>query len=577
VHRVCFNLIKMKNIVIILCLINCANSSFGQPNLVFDSIASCSKRIWTPTKNVINTFKFNTTNLDNSVNQNQKGYDIQSGSIKKKYILKDANAAFSQGLSETMANNYVLIGQTIDTIGINLHYRLTLTGIDNNYNQLWKKSFGNNKFVYFKEYFASIPLIKKGNFLYSTLFAFDSLNKQPGIFIKFNYSGDTVWQKKYYVQNHEVFLTNLCTSTDNGFFLVGAIQNTTPGYNGHPIVGSYLIKTNANGDTIWTKKIYMPSLDNTQISYAVLQDSITKRIILTGFQSNTSGSYSNLLLLDSLGNKIIQSPCDNTRGSALIDVIKLKDGNYLASGSIRHDETKINNIPTTASFLLKFNINGTILFKKEYDSLVVNNVISKVLEDEDGCIYTGGALTTMQQYNVGANDVSRIMKVDKNGNMLWKEYYDNYTGVGNNSNQDGLSDMKFTQDKKIIFTNYFIAGNTPKPLNYIFFKIDTTYCDINAFDCSSFVGLKENSYSKDRFTLFPNPATNNCQLDFSQIQQYNSVSIEVKNIFGQVIYKTFTNTLPFNLNTSEYSNGLYFVGIKHKGIQLAEQKLIIVK
>ena len=95
-----------------------------------------------------------------------------------------------------------------------------------------------------------MPLIKKGNFLYSAFFAFDSINKQPGVFIKFNFNGDTIWQKKYYVNNDEFFITSVYPGVDNGFLLTGKMQTSTPSYNGHPFSCLYLLKTDANGNKL---------------------------------------------------------------------------------------------------------------------------------------------------------------------------------------------------------------------------------------------------------------------------------------------------------------------------------------
>ena len=545
---------------------------FSAQNSLLNKLPNNSKSIWraTPIKNKDITTSINE---NNTTLMYSKDYITQTNSVFKKYILSKANVAYSNDVIETTPNNYVLIGQTYDTIAMQLHWRLTLTGIDQNYNQVWKKSYGNNNFTYTHEIFNPMRLIKKNNFLYSAFFVFDSTNKQPGVFIKFNFNGDTIWQKKYYVNNDEFYITSVCQSVDNGFFITGAVQTNTPSYNNHPIVATYLLKTDADGNKLWDKRFYKTNLDETQMGYKIIQDTLTKKIIIVGVQDNNT-RFSNIIILDSLGNLITQKGSNGTYGSALVDVIKLKDGNFITVGTTSHPEFLITGTPTSASTLLKFDIAGNILLKKEFDSLVVNNVFYKIVEGRDGDLYTGGQFSTLQQYNMGLNDVSRVAKIDKNGNLVWKKYFDNYT---NNSNQDGLSAMIQSSDGNIVFTNYLNGGNVPRPLNYSFYKTDTTSCDANAIGCYTYVGLKQNELSKQKIKIYPNPATNFCILNFSELSNLKTVILEVKNTLGRIIFKTTTNESDYNLNTTTFNTGLYFISVTQNNQLIAEEKLIILK
>jgi hypothetical protein len=548
---------------------------FNAQNNIFNKIPNNSKSIWqqNTTINEKGLSSFNNDNLSSSISY--RSDLIQTNSVFKKYILKDANVAYSNDLIETTPNNYVLIGQTYDTIGTQLHWRLTLTGIDQNYNQIWKKSYGNNNFSYTHYLFAPIPLIKKGGFLYSILFAQDSNYKQPGIFIKFNFSGDTIWQKKYYVNNDEFFITSLCPSVDNGFLITGAVQTSTPSYNNHPYSCEYLLKTDADGNKLWDKRFYKTNLDETQIGYKVIQDSLTKKIIMVGVQDVGSTQYSNIMILDSLGNLITQKGSNGSFGSALLDIIKLKDENYIGVGGTAHPDYIVNGDVTASSSITKFDINGTLIFKKDFDTLTGNNTFNRILANKNDDFYIGGALSTLYNHNMGINDLSRIMKVDKDGNLLWKKYFDNYT---NNSNQDGLSGMIQSSDGNIVFTNYLNSGNVPRPLNYSFYKTDTTSCDANSIGCYTYVGLKENESQKQNIKIYPNPASDFCNINLNGLSNFRTISIDIKNVLGQTLFKLNTDITPnYYLNISNFSKGLYIISITQNNQILAEQKLIIIK
>jgi len=518
---------------------------------------------WTKSKLYLDNFNSTSVRPNNPEN---KSTIIQSFNVKQKYIVKNANVAFSNGLAETTSNNFVLIGQTYDTIGSVLHWRLTLMGIDQNYNMLWKKSYGNNNFNYTHHLFSSINLIKKGNFLYSALFVNDSNSKQPGVFIKFNYSGDTIWQKKYYDGNGDLYITSVTPSADNGFFMTGAIKTLTPSG-----ISTYLLKTDCDGNKLWSKCLNYSNSSET--GYEILQDSATRKIYIVGAQDHGTFQYSNLYILDSIGNYISQVGSGGSMGNALVDLIKLRDGNFLASGTVTHPEKLIVGIPSSASSLVKFDPAGNIIFKKEYDTLVTNNIIYKLLEDQNGDFITGGQFTTLQQYNMGINDISRVAKINKYGDLVWKKYFDNYT---NNTNQDGLSDMIFTSDGSIAFTNYLNGGSVPRPLNYIFYKTDTTYCDVNAFSCKSYVGIKELSENGENIKIYPNPANSLITIEFSE--KLFDGEIYILNCLGQIVYKSKENLLDrVNLNTNEFNSGVYFIKIKSSTSTYYEKKIILVK
>ncbi len=542
-------------------------------DVLFNHFPKNTKSIWQASK-IKNSLISTTPHPTNISSTNNENKIIQTTSVLKKYILKNANVAYSNDVIETTPNNYVIIGQTYDTIGAQLHWRLTLTGIDQNYNQIWKKSYGSNNFNYTHYLFGPIPIIKKGGFLLSTLFVQDSNYKQPGVFIKFNFNGDTIWQKKYYVNNDEFFITSVCPSVDNGFLITGAVQTSTPSYNGHPYSCEYLLKTDENGNKLWDKRFYRANLDETQIGYKIIQDSLTKKIIMVGAQDVGSTQYSNVMILDSLGNLITQRGSNGSFGSALLDIIKLKDDNYVGIGGTAHPDYIVNGDVTASSSLTKFDINGTLIFKKDFDTLTGNNTCNRILVNKNDDFYIGGALSTLYNHNMGINDLSRIMKIDKNGNLLWKKYFDNYT---NNTNQDGLSGMILSSDGNIVFTNYLNGGNVPRPLNYSFYKTDTSYCDVNAIGCYTYVGINENELSKQKIKIYPNPVTNFCTINLSELSNFKIVTIDVKNTLGQILFKTTINEPNYILNTSTFNGGLYFIIVTQNNQLIAEEKLIILK
>ena len=498
----------------------------------------------------------------------------QPNTVFNKYFLPHSYNANSLDVIETTSNNYIIYGSTYDTIAGKVTPVMTLIGLDQNYNIAWRKTYGDSLFTYIRYITTKGFFVKKNNYLYGALMAYDSAHKQPGVFMKFDYNGDTLWQKKYYVNNDEFFFTSVAPSIDNGFLITGAVQTTTPGYNGHPISAAYLLKTDADGNKLWDKRFYKSNLDETQVGQKIMQDSVTKKIIIVGAQDVGTTQYSNIMVLDSLGNLLVQKGSNALYGGGLEDNIQLKDGYFLASGVILHPDHVVNGYTTGKSYLVKFDMNGNQIFSLQYDSLETGNDILRIQELSDSSIITAGTLETMMIYGTGINQIFRIMKVDKNGNMVWKKYFDNYT---NNLVNENLSAMNITQDGSIIFTTEAWGGYTP-PSPYTFYKTDTSYCDFNAIACYNAVGIKEGKIIKQNINCYPNPASNYCTLNLQELGYFKPITIEVSNTLGQIIYKSNTNTaLSHLLNTGSYDEGVYYITVRQYNSIVAEQKLIILK
>ena len=503
----------------------------------------------------------------------------QTTGIQKRIYLPKSNNAYSRDVVETIPGNFVLIGQSFDTIGNQIENRLTLAGVDNNGNLTWRKSYGGNKFVYTALIGSSRYILKHQGFLYAAMPVNDSTGKTPGVLIKFNFNGDTLWQKKYYQTNPsaQAFFTSVCPSVDNGFLVTGAIQTNTPGFNGHPTVGLYLLKTDLNGTKLWDKVLYKSNLDQTQGGFDVLQDSLSKKIIIVGNQENSSGGSANVMILDSIGNLLIQKGSGlDFFGNGLVNIIKLKDGNFLASGGV--DYPFVNLDPTSRSFLVKFDTSANIIFKMEYDTISYDNGMSRIAELPDGTIITGGYLEVVHKYFNGLNNLLRIMKLDKNGNLLWKKYFDNYTDGGNT---DALLGMCLTSNSEIAFTSFCLCPE-PAPITFMFYRTDTSYCDLNAVGCYSYTttGLRNihSASTGNEFSLYPNPATEISILRTMENYSYKNFDIEIRDILGRLIFSDAKiRTKEYRIDCGNYPAGIYQVVIFKDENFISKQKLIVVR
>lgn len=500
----------------------------------------------------------------------------QTAGVQKRIFLQNSNRAYSRDVIETTPGNFILIGQSYDSLAGQLENHLTLVGIDNNGNLTWRKTYGSNKFTYSALVGSSRYIIKHSGFLYSAMPATDSNSRIPGVFIKFNFLGDTIWQKKFYQANPAAYnyFTSVCPSVDGGFFITGAVQTNTPSYNGHPTTRIYLLKTDFKGNKLWDKTLYKSNLDETQSGFDISQDSVSKKIVIVGYQDRSTGGTATVLILDSVGNLLIQKgqfTGPQYFGSGLMHLIRSKDGNFIASGGVNYPFVNLD--PTYRSFLVKFDIDANIIFSQEYDTVSYDNNMSRLVELNDGSLITGGDLDVLHKYSNGTNNILRVMKLDKNGNFVWKKYFDNYTDGGNS---DFLTGLVLSDNGQIAFTS-FCECPEPAPIQFIFYRTDTSYCDANAVACYSeiTVGVQEHDKNTSQFILYPNPARDWCTLR----QRSNTIErITLYNLLGELIYeKTGDGLLQYVIDLKSFESGVYYIKVISDGKEYPKQKLIIIR
>jgi aminopeptidase N len=93
------------------------------------------------------------------------------------------------------------------------------------------------------------------------------------------------------------------------------------------------------------------------------------------------------------------------------------------------------------------------------------------------------------------------------------------------------------------------------------------------------LGIKSHSRLNElpEMKIFPNPAKDLLTIDALSLKLSGTASIIITDTSGKVVYKEKINQQQtiFNINTSTYSNGIYFVTIKMKDLPVAENKFVV--
>jgi len=222
--------------------------------------------------------------------------------------------------------------------------------------------------------------------------------------IKTNALGDTLWTKTY-GSNKDDYINSIQQTTDGGFILAGYTTGFISGADSGSI---YLIKTDANGNLSWSKAL--GGTNGYNDGYRVRQTT-DKGYIITGYTNGFGEPNGDAFLCktDSMGTV----SWTKTYGSSGVDwgnsVKQTPDGGYIIVGSSSFDSTNLIDV-----YLIRTNTIGDTLWTKTYGGLGYDYGQSVEQTTDGGYIitgYTNGCDTC--NYNV------YLIKTDANGNLIW--------------------------------------------------------------------------------------------------------------------------------------------------------------
>jgi hypothetical protein len=221
---------------------------------------------------------------------------------------------------------------------------------------------------------------------------------------KTDVKGDLQWTRTFGGEQNEHCLS-IEKAYGGGYILAGSTESFGAGES-----DIYLIKTDADGDCVWSRTIGTPDFD---FAYCIRKTN-DGNYIIAGYESVDKNSDAELVKVDKNGKEIWTKTYGGDGWDLFYSVAPLKDGGYLACGY-----TTSFGDGKSSVYLVKTDADGNSLWARTYGGKRENRGVYAIQSNDDG--YLISAKTT-SYISKGMGWDIMIIKTDAQGNQLWQSF-----------------------------------------------------------------------------------------------------------------------------------------------------------
>lgn len=466
-----------------------------------------------------------------------------SAQAPKKFYCRYGGNGYDEGndVKQTLDGGYIITGST-SSIGQG-NTDLYLLKIDSMGHKVFEKTFGGVS----NEIGKSVVQLADSSYVMAGYTSSSGVGGYDVFMVKADKLGNLIWQKTFGGSDWD-FANSMDITADGGFIIAG----TTYSY-GQGNADGYLIKTDANGDTTWTK------------TFGGLKDDEFKSVIQTS------------------------------------------DGNYALTGYTKSFNDTLGDV-----WAIKLDINGDTLWRKFYGG-VKEDFGNGIIQLQNSNIFICG---TTKSLSINSNRETLILTYDLiSGNLVYNyrdvsnqdEFYNcaaqslngNIANCGSTKNAvfgyDGLIDMysssygyvNFFSEGTTMYEEFFSISKTKDKgfvavgktngynavLNDVFLmKVDS----LGSFG-NSIIGIEEKEQTKILLGIYPNPTSDYIHLKISNYKNYKKLHYQIIDLNGRVILSNTIDELIKTIETSSLSDGLYLLQIFDSNNLLSSSKISVIK
>jgi len=369
--------------------------------------------------------------------------------------------------------------------------------------------------------------------------------------LRTNNQGDSLWTKTIGgLYNEQAF--DIKVTTDGGFIIGGQADDNTGQ------VYYYLVKTDPMGVVSWSEK-YGISIEERAYGKAVQQTS-DGGFIITGYVDDytigTGTGYIYVVKTDLMGVEQWTESYDWSESEVAYAVEETSDG-YILVG-----RTYSMGAGSTDALMMKIDFLGNLVWTKTYGDTLGELAYAVEKTADGGFILSGVTYSS----GAGSGDYY-LIKTDTNGDTIW-------TRTFGGSHREEAYDVKQTADGGYLLAGYsysFSVGGSD------FFCVKT---DGNGW--VPIKSLKEPSIIREYklYQNFPNPFNPTTKISW-QLPVSSPVDLSVYSITGERIATLVKETYPAGFHTVEWNavnlaSGVYWYRFK-AGDYVETKKMILLR
>lgn len=264
--------------------------------------------------------------------------------------------------------------------------------------QTWIKIYGGSEW----DFGHSVCQLPDGGYIIAGRTTSYGAGGEDLYLIRTDPAGDTSWTKTYGGSGSDG-ATSIALTSDGGFMITGRTQSFGAGY-----LDVWLLKTDSNGDTLWTK-----TFGGTYEDWGnCVRQCVDGGFIIAGYKIYATGiGDAWLIKTDSAGNLVWNKFFGGPNHDEAASVKQTSDGGYIMVGTYDY------NVPNGQVYLVKTNANGDTIWTKKYGASEMDYGMD-VIENTDGEYVIVGKSTR----GALAGEVY-LLAVDANGAYLWEKTY----------------------------------------------------------------------------------------------------------------------------------------------------------
>ncbi len=450
------------------------------------------------------------------------------------------------------------------------HASVLLTRIDGNGVKLWEKRS-------WRPYHSSLPgwsnccdTIPGGGYVVGGA-SEDTTGFDEVYLMRFDANGDTLWTKVFGDPNGSDFWIGyqVKRTLDGGFVIMGFT-----GPEGLSSYQAFAIRTDENGTELWRRTYSWPGNPFSGFLSCSLGD--LGDLFMAGSHNITIGNTDHWVQrTDSLGNMKWRVRWGGPFSEAGTQIITGASGHVLVFSARGY----ATNSSAMRCYIAKLDsTDGGIIWDREYGPTAPSTLFLAGKECSNGDLIAAGA--TYANMNMGSGQKGLLCRTTSEGDSLWMfAYYSQHDSLTDGTGR--FYDVLPTADGGFIAAGatYFSAsGNNPQGISQDTWvvKVDGNGCIVPG--CNNVGIIEQATNLLDAFSIYPNPAHGSATIQLSLPPSVSgALELSIVAADGRIVQREQlaggSNT--FTLSLSHLGSGLYYAHVTQRGKWLTGGKLVV--